>query len=94
MDTPEGLLVPNIKSVEQLSVIQIAQELKRLQELGANGKLGPSDLKDGTITLSNIGSVSYTEFIGHCFTCNQSVVFLYYTLFQSLFLFRICPLTG
>ncbi|OON20677.1 2-oxo acid dehydrogenase acyltransferase [Opisthorchis viverrini] len=56
IDTPEGLLVPSIKSVERLSVIQIATELKRLQDLGARGKLGTDDLSGTTVTLSNIGS--------------------------------------
>ncbi|KAF8567015.1 hypothetical protein P879_06379 [Paragonimus westermani] len=56
MDTPEGLLVPNIKCVEQLSVVEIASELVRLQDLGSRGKLGTADLNGGTITLSNIGS--------------------------------------
>ena len=39
MDTPLGLLVPNIKSVQGLSVFEIAQELSRLHHLGLAGKL-------------------------------------------------------
>lgn len=58
MDTSQGLLVPNVKNVQLLSVIQIAQELNRLQTLGAAGQLGTVDLSGGTFTLSNIGSVS------------------------------------
>lgn len=57
MDTKQGLLVPNIKHVNHLSVLQIAQELNRLQELGKSGQLGTNDLSGGTFTLSNIGSV-------------------------------------
>ncbi|KAI5819764.1 2-oxoacid dehydrogenases acyltransferase-domain-containing protein [Pyronema omphalodes] len=60
MDTPLGLLVPNIKSVQSLSILEIAAELQRLQALGAAGKLSPSDLKGGTITVSNIGTVGGT----------------------------------
>ena len=54
MDTPQGLLVPNIKKVDQLSVLEIAEELNRLQDLGLRGKLGEADLKNGTFSLSNI----------------------------------------
>ena len=60
MDTPQGLLVPNIKKIQTLSVFEIAEELNRLQELGLKGKLGESDLKNGTFSLSNIGSIGGT----------------------------------
>lgn len=58
MDTSQGLLVPNVKNVQLLSVFEIAQELNRLQTLGAAGQLGTTELTGGTFTLSNIGSVS------------------------------------
>ncbi|KAJ0065553.1 hypothetical protein NL108_013472, partial [Boleophthalmus pectinirostris] len=60
MDTAQGLLVPNVKNVQVLSVLEIAQELNRLQSLGAAGQLGTSDLTGGTFTLSNIGSIGGT----------------------------------
>ncbi|XP_038554791.1 lipoamide acyltransferase component of branched-chain alpha-keto acid dehydrogenase complex, mitochondrial [Micropterus salmoides] len=60
MDTNQGLLVPNVKNVQLLSVFQIAQELNRLQTLGAAGQLGTSELSGGTFTLSNIGSIGGT----------------------------------
>ncbi|XP_028300656.1 lipoamide acyltransferase component of branched-chain alpha-keto acid dehydrogenase complex, mitochondrial [Gouania willdenowi] len=60
MDTTQGLLVPNIKNVQLLSIFHIAQELNRLQALGAAGQLGPPDLSGGTFTLSNIGSIGGT----------------------------------
>jgi 2-oxoisovalerate dehydrogenase E2 component (dihydrolipoyl transacylase) len=60
MDTPQGLLVPNVKNVGTLSVSEIAKELKRLQALAKIGKLGAADLTGGTITVSNIGSIGGT----------------------------------
>lgn len=60
MDTPQGLLVPNIKNVQDKSILEIASELNRLQALGKDGKLGPSDLAGGTFTLSNIGIIGGT----------------------------------
>jgi 2-oxoisovalerate dehydrogenase E2 component (dihydrolipoyl transacylase) len=60
MDTPNGLLVPNIKNVQNLSIYDIGRELLRLQELGSQNKLGTNELKDGTISLSNIGTVGGT----------------------------------
>jgi len=60
MDTNQGLIVPNIKHVQSLSVLDIAQELARLLEAGNKGTLGSKDLTGGTFTLSNIGSIGGT----------------------------------
>lgn len=60
MDTSQGLLVPNVKNVQLLSIFDIAQDLNRLQALGSAGQLGASDLTGGTFTLSNIGSIGGT----------------------------------
>jgi 2-oxoisovalerate dehydrogenase E2 component (dihydrolipoyl transacylase) len=60
MDTPQGLLVPNIKHVSSLNIYSIAAELSRLQQLGQAGKFSVSDLSGGTITVSNIGSIGGT----------------------------------
>ncbi|KAI2794827.1 Lipoamide acyltransferase [Penicillium oxalicum] len=60
MDTPRGLIVPNIKDVANRSILDIAAEISRLSALGKEGKLGPADLNGGTITVSNIGNIGGT----------------------------------
>ncbi|XP_041360032.1 lipoamide acyltransferase component of branched-chain alpha-keto acid dehydrogenase complex, mitochondrial-like [Gigantopelta aegis] len=60
MDTPNGLIVPNIKNVQTLSIFDVAAELNRLQLLGEAGKLGTVDLSEGTFSLSNIGTIGGT----------------------------------
>ncbi|KAN0055291.1 hypothetical protein ACTA71_008401 [Dictyostelium dimigraforme] len=60
MDTPQGLLVPNIKNVESKSILEIAQELNRLQKLGIAGQLTTTDMSGGTFSLSNIGTIGGT----------------------------------
>jgi 2-oxoisovalerate dehydrogenase E2 component (dihydrolipoyl transacylase) len=60
MDTPRGLIVPNIKDVANRSIFDIAAEIARLSALGKEGKLGPADLSGGTITVSNIGNIGGT----------------------------------
>ena len=57
MDTPNGLVVPNIKNVQAMSVFEVAADINRLMEAGYAGKLQQSDLTNGTFTLSNIGTV-------------------------------------
>ncbi|KAL1964688.1 hypothetical protein VTN77DRAFT_6714 [Rasamsonia byssochlamydoides] len=60
MDTPQGLIVPNIKNVAARSISDIAAEISRLSALGKEGKLKPADLAGGTITVSNIGNIGGT----------------------------------
>ncbi|GAX77824.1 hypothetical protein CEUSTIGMA_g5267.t1 [Chlamydomonas eustigma] len=57
MASPNGLVVPNMKQVQNLSLQDVASELHRLQTLAAANQLGPADVLGGTITVSNIGSV-------------------------------------
>ncbi|XP_011404664.1 PREDICTED: lipoamide acyltransferase component of branched-chain alpha-keto acid dehydrogenase complex, mitochondrial-like [Amphimedon queenslandica] len=60
VDTPQGLVVPNVKCVQNRSLIDIAVELHRLQELSIKGSLAPADIMGGTFSVSNIGAVGGT----------------------------------
>ncbi|KAJ3172822.1 hypothetical protein HDU87_007824 [Geranomyces variabilis] len=60
MDTPQGLIVPNVKNVNSKSILEIAAELERLKVAGSSNSLAAADLADGTITLSNVGNIGGT----------------------------------
>jgi 2-oxoisovalerate dehydrogenase E2 component (dihydrolipoyl transacylase) len=45
VDTPGGLVVPNIKNVQNLSIFEVAAELNRIIKLASENKLPPSDLQ-------------------------------------------------
>ncbi|KAL1607728.1 hypothetical protein SLS60_002664 [Paraconiothyrium brasiliense] len=57
VDSPTGLLVPVIRNVQSLSIEEIAAEIARLSVLARDGKLSTNDMKNATITISNIGSI-------------------------------------
>jgi hypothetical protein len=50
--TPRGLMVPNIKSARTLGLRELATALTVTAK---EGKTGPADLADGTITITNVG---------------------------------------
>uniref|UniRef100_A0A0K0G0T0 Dihydrolipoamide acetyltransferase component of pyruvate dehydrogenase complex n=1 Tax=Strongyloides venezuelensis TaxID=75913 RepID=A0A0K0G0T0_STRVS len=60
MDTPGGLVVPNIKNCEQKTIFEIAEDLNRLHENGKRQQISKEDLTGGTFTLSNIGAIGGT----------------------------------
>lgn len=53
--TPRGLIVPNIKNAHEMSMLELAQAIQQLAETARDGKTTPADMKDGTITITNIG---------------------------------------
>lgn len=55
--TDAGLVVPVIRDVDTRSVMEIAAEVGRLAELARSGKLAPDELKGGTFSVTNIGSL-------------------------------------
>lgn len=57
IDSPKGLVVPNIKNCQNLSIIEINEELNRIRKASQDGRLGPKELFGGTVTLSNIGNI-------------------------------------
>ena len=57
VDTPQGLLVPVVKDVQNHSVSSLAVEIQRLSRLAQEGKLGVEDFKGATFVVSNIGSI-------------------------------------
>jgi pyruvate dehydrogenase E2 component (dihydrolipoamide acetyltransferase) len=56
-DTDHGLYVPNVKNANTKSMFAIADEINEKAGLAVEGKLTAQDMRDGSITISNIGSV-------------------------------------
>lgn len=57
IDTESGLVVPNIKDSDKKGLFQIAREINELIEKARGGKLSLDDVKDGTFSITNIGSI-------------------------------------
>ncbi|MGO3321267.1 MAG: dihydrolipoamide acetyltransferase family protein [Microbacterium gubbeenense] len=53
--TPRGLIVPNIKDAQDLSIRELASALQDLTLKAREGKTSPADMASGTITITNIG---------------------------------------
>ncbi|WP_043447426.1 dihydrolipoamide acetyltransferase family protein [Arthrobacter sp. L77] len=53
--TPRGLLVPNIKAAQALTLKDLAQALGALTETARAGRTPPADLTGGTLSITNIG---------------------------------------
>ncbi|MEJ6488688.1 dihydrolipoamide acetyltransferase family protein [Leucobacter sp. USCH14] len=53
--TPRGLVVPNIKDAQDLSLLDLARAIEQLTITARDGRTQPSDMARGTITITNIG---------------------------------------
>ena len=54
--TPRGLIVPNVKDAQALSMRALAGALEQLVITARDGKTTPADMANGTITITNLGS--------------------------------------
>ena len=57
VDTPEGLIVPNIKNAQDKSIAEISVEIANLAQAAKNRKLQIKDLKGASFTISSLGAI-------------------------------------
>ena len=57
VDTQEGLIVPNIKNVQEKSILDIAEEIAMLASAAKTRKLKIPDLKGASFTISSLGAI-------------------------------------
>ncbi len=62
VDTPNGLVVPVLRDVEKKSINQLTAELAEKSEKARQGKLLPSDMQGGCMTISSLGGIGGTAF--------------------------------
>ena len=60
VDGKAGLMVPNVKQVESLSLLEVAAEVQRLTTAAREGRVSRADLQQGTLSISNIGALGGT----------------------------------
>lgn len=53
--TPRGLIVPNIKDADRMTMRELADAMGSLVETAREGKTPPSDMSGGSITITNVG---------------------------------------
>jgi pyruvate dehydrogenase E2 component (dihydrolipoamide acetyltransferase) len=53
--TPRGLLVPNVKEAQGMTMVELATALEQLTLTAREGKTQPAEMQGGTITVTNIG---------------------------------------
>jgi pyruvate dehydrogenase E2 component (dihydrolipoamide acetyltransferase) len=53
--TPRGLIVPNVKEAQSMSLLELAKALEELTTNARDGRTQPADMREGTITVTNIG---------------------------------------
>ncbi len=62
VDTPRGLLVPTLYGASNMSLNDIANQTKQLASAASEGSISPDLLKNGTFTVSNLGTYGVEHF--------------------------------
>lgn len=62
VDTPNGLMVPVVRNVDQKGLFELAEELGETAGRAREGKLSPGDMQGGCFTISSLGGIGGTQF--------------------------------
>ena len=62
MDTPDGLVVPVIRDVDQKGIVELGEELRETSVKAREKKLKPADMQGGCFTISSLGGIGGTSF--------------------------------
>lgn len=62
VDTPDGLVVPVLRHVDQKGLIELAQELGNVSEKARRKQLAPGDMQGGCFSISSLGGIGGTAF--------------------------------
>ena len=62
VDTPDGLVVPVIRNVDQKGLYQLAAELGEVSQKARDKKLSPADMQGGSFSISSLGGIGGTLF--------------------------------
>ncbi len=62
VDTPDGLMVPVIRDVDQKGIVQLAKELGEVSARAREKKITAADMQGGCFTISSLGGIGGTSF--------------------------------
>ncbi|MDD3884045.1 MAG: dihydrolipoyllysine-residue acetyltransferase [Gallionella sp.] len=62
VDTPDGLMVPVIRNVDQKGILQLARELGEISAKARERKLSAADMQGGCFSISSLGGIGGTAF--------------------------------
>jgi pyruvate dehydrogenase E2 component (dihydrolipoamide acetyltransferase) len=62
VDTPEGLVVPVLRDVDQKGIVQLASELGEISARAREMKLSAAEMQGGCFTISSLGGIGGTAF--------------------------------
>ncbi len=62
VDTPNGLMVPVVKGVDQKGIYDLSRDLMEISAKAREGKLSVADMSGGSFTISSLGGIGGTQF--------------------------------
>ena len=62
VDTPNGLMVPVVRDVDEKGIFDLARDLADMSSKARAGKLSPADMQGGCLSISSLGGIGGTQF--------------------------------